>query len=147
MGTRLIDLRQAREPSSADLPGLLAHLAQLVGEPFRFVRVSYGDELTLHFGDLEPARSPKLKGKLYGAYILELCASPWMLKSGTEPVVVNGGVLHDPSEAALGTPLRKEELESQKLIEPDSRVLMATAFIVKPVNGFGLQLRLSDGST
>jgi hypothetical protein len=147
MSTQRIDLRQQRESRSADLSGLLAYLAPLVGEPYRFVRVSYGDELTLHFGDLEPARQPKLKGKLYGAYILGMRASPWVLKSGTEPVVVNGGVLHDLSGAALGTPLRKEELESRRLIEPDSPVLTATAFIVKPVNGFGLQIRFSDGST
>ena len=38
-------------------------------------RVSYGDELTLHFGDLRPARSPKLKAKPYGAYILGLCVA------------------------------------------------------------------------
>jgi hypothetical protein len=147
MSTHLIDLRQARESSSDDLPGLVAQLAPLVGEPFRFVRVSYGDELTLHFGNLEPARNPKLKGKLYGAYILGMRASPWVLKSGTEPVVVNGGVLRDLSEGALGSPLRKEELESQRFIEPDSPVLTATAFSVKPVNGFGLQVRFSDGST
>ncbi|HZW31542.1 MAG TPA: hypothetical protein VFF52_12595 [Isosphaeraceae bacterium] len=113
MSTHLIDLRQARV-SAADLSGLLAHLAPLVGERFRFVRVSYGDELTVHFGDLEPARNPKLKGKLYGAYILGMCASPWVLKSGTEPVVVNGGVLRDPSDGALGTPLGKEELQAQE---------------------------------
>jgi hypothetical protein len=147
MSTHLIDLRQARESSSHDLPGLVGQLAPLVGEPFRFVRVSYGDELTLHFGDLEPARSPKLKGKLYGAYILGMCASPWVLKSGTEPLVVDGGVLHGPSESALGTPLRKEDVETQRFIEPDSRVLTAAPFVVKPVNGFGLELRFSDGST
>jgi len=119
----------------------------LAGEPFRFVRVSYGDELKVYFGDLEPARHPKLKGKLSGAYILGMRASPWVLKSGIQPVVVNGGVLRDPSEAALGTLLRKEELESQRFIEPDGRVLTATAFIVKPLNGFGLQVRFSEGST
>jgi hypothetical protein len=146
MGTKLIDLRQTHEPSSADLPGLYAHLAELVGEPFRFVRVSYGDELTLHFRDLEPARSPKLTGKLYGSYILGLHASPWVLKSGSGPEVVNAGVLLEPAEGALGTPVRQEELESKKLIEPDSRVLAATPFVVKPVNGFGLRLRFSDGS-
>ena len=67
METHLIDLRQAQEPSHGALSVLAAYLAQLVGEPFRLARVSYGDELTLHFGDLRPGRSPKLKHKLYGA--------------------------------------------------------------------------------
>ncbi len=140
MDTNLIDLRQAHQQPSDDLRGLGRYLAQLVGEPFRLARVSYGDELTLHFGDLRPARSPKLKSKPYGAYILGLRASPWVLKPGSEPVVVNGGALLDADATALGTPLGKEELESQTLIEPESRVISATPFIVRPANGFGLQL-------
>ena len=62
-------------------------------------------------------------------------------------MVVDGGALLDADATALGTPLGKEELESQTLIEPESRVISATPFIVRPANGFGLQLRLSDGSS
>ena len=61
-------------------------------------------------------------------------------------MVVNAGVLLDSSKAELGVPLLKEELETKKFIEPGSLVLMAAPFIVQPVDGFGLQLRLSDGS-
>jgi len=149
MSPTLIDLRQARAPSPDHLSGLSAYLAQLIGEPFRFARVSYGDELTLHFGDLRPARSPKMKKHPYGAYILGLRASPWILKSGpdSEPFVVAAGVILDAPPAAVGTPLRKEELESREFIQPESRVTAATPFVVKPVNGFGLQLRMADGST
>jgi hypothetical protein len=147
MDTNLIELRQARLPASDDLRGLQGYLAQLVGEPFRLARVSYGDELTLHFGDLRPARSPKLKSKPYGAYILGLRGSPWLLKPGCEPVVVDGGALLDPLATALGRPLRKEELESKTWIEPGSRVLSASPFVVRPADGIGLQLRLSDGSS
>ncbi len=146
MSTTLIDLSREHAQSSDDLPGLHAHLAQLIGEPFRFVQYSYGDELTLHFGDLEPARHPKLKGRLYGAFMLGLRASPWNLKSGSEPWVVNGGMLLDASKAELGTPLDKRELESRKIIEPGSLVLAAVPFFVQPVDGFGLQLRFADGS-
>jgi hypothetical protein len=149
MGTNLIDLRQAREPSHDDLPGLYAYLAQLVGEPFRFTRVSYGDELTLHFGDLRPAHSPKLKSKRYGAYILGVRGSSWVMKSGPESVVIisfSGEEFNAPPPA-FGKPLSKEELEAGQFVEPESRVLAATPFVVKPVEGFGLQLRMSDGST
>jgi hypothetical protein len=147
MDTRLIDLRQAHKPSTEDLPGLHASLAQWVGEPFQFARVSYGDELTLHFGDLRPAQSSKLKTHLYGAYILGLRGSPWVLKSGSEPFVLTAGLMLDSIPPAFGKPLSKEELESSQFIEPESRVLSATPFVVKPVDGFGLELRMSDGST
>src|SRR5947207_4616442 len=145
METNLIDLRQAQEPSHDDLPRVSAFLTQLVGEPFRFDRVSYGDELTLHFGDLRPAKSPKLKKQLYGAYLLGLRGSPWILKSGSAPLVLTAGVLTPVGEKGLGKPLRREELESGEFIESQSRVLAATPFVVKPVNGFGLELRMSDG--
>jgi hypothetical protein len=135
--------------SETSTSGLLAYLAQLVGEPFRFARVSYGDELTLHFGDLRPARSPKLKDRLYGAYILGVRGSSWILKSGSdsEPLVLTAGLTLDALPPEFGTPLRNEEVESRQFIEPESRVSAATPFVVKPVNGFGLQLRMSDGST
>jgi hypothetical protein len=147
MGTNLIDLRQATAPPHHDLPGLYGCLAQLVGEPFRFARVSYGDEITFHFGDLEPARSPKLKDKHYGAYILGLRGSSWVLKSGSEAVVITSGVVLNPPPPAFGQALRKEDLEAGTFVEPESRVLVATPFVVKPAEGFGLELRMSDGST
>ena len=76
MGPHLIELRPASGPSSVDVSGLYGYLAELIGEPFRFARVSYGDELTLHFGDVKPVCSPKLKGKLYGSYILGVARRP-----------------------------------------------------------------------
>ena len=143
---QILELRQNRRQATGDLPGLQAYLAPLVGEPFRFARVSYGDELTLHFGDLRSARSPKLKAHLYGAFILGVRGSPWILKSGSEPLVMSAGVLDESVVTGLGKPIRKEELEGDPVIQPDSRVVLATPFMVKPVDGFGLQLRLSDGS-
>jgi len=145
--TNLIDLRQARSAVSNDLPGLLAYLAQLVGEPFRFARVSYGDELTLHFGDLRPARFPKLKGRPYGAYVVGARGSAWLLKSGSEPLVLAAGLDLGHVPSGLGTPVSKEELERSPLIQPESRVLSVAPFVVTPVDGYGLQVRFSDAST
>ena len=147
MTTHLIDMLQLRNASPDNLSDLQACLTQLVGESFRFARVSYGDELTLHFGDLRPARSPKLRNKPYGAYILGVRGSPWVVKSGSEPLVLAAGINGENLPSGLGKPIRKEELEANPLIPPESRVLMVTPFFVKPVNGFGLQLRFSDGST
>lgn len=145
MAVGIIDLRQPQDALRDTTEGLAACLAPLIGEPFRFARVSYGDELTLHFGDLRPARSPRLKDKAYGAYVLGVRASLWLLKSGAEPVVVASGIA--PALPPQGKPLRKEELEQASLIEPDSRVLSATPFLVKPAGRFGLELRMSDGGT
>ncbi|MGH7171455.1 MAG: hypothetical protein ACRELF_12615 [Gemmataceae bacterium] len=147
MATHLIDLRQARNAASDNLADLQAYLTQLVGEPFRFARVSYGDELTLHFGDHRPARSPKLRNKPYGSYILGVRGSPWLLKSGSEPLVLTADLDGENLPNGLGKPIRKEELEANPLISAESRVLTAMPFVVKPINGFGLQLRLSDGSS
>ena len=147
MGMTLIDLHQARGPSSDDLPGLNAYLFQLVGEPFRFSRVSYGDELTLHFGDLRPARSPNLQHRLYGAYLLGLRGSRWVLKSGSEPVVIWTGAELAPEALPAGKLLRNQDLEAGAFLQPEIRVVAASPFVVKPANGFGLHLRMSDGST
>ena len=145
--TNAIDLRQARNAAPENLPGLKAYLAQIVGEPFRFARVSYGDELTLHFGDLRPAKSPKLKNHFYGAYVLGVRGSPWILKSGNEPFVLAAGLDLDAVPNGLGQPIRKEELEADPRIQPESRIISASPFVVRPANGLGVQLRFSDGST
>ena len=122
MSATLIDFRQSRNPSGHDLDGLASVLAVLMGEPFQFARVSYGDELTLHFGELRPAKSPKLMGKMYGAYVLGVRASTWLLKSGTVPVVVGAGF-----PQAFGQPISKEALEAGTFVEPGSRIAEANA--------------------
>jgi hypothetical protein len=146
MGPNLIGFTQASGPQT-DLSGLKAYLAQLVGEPFQFIRISYGDEPTLHFGDLRPSRSPKLKNKLYGAYVLGLRASAWILKSLSRAELITAGVLHDPLPPGFGQPVTRQELEDGGIMAPLSRVQSATPFVVEPAGGFGLQLVMSDGSS
>ncbi len=143
MGPTMIDFSKPCESTSP--LDLSVYLAQLVGEPFRFARVSYGDELNLHFGDLRPASSPLLKDKLFGVYILGMRGSSWILKS--ESVLV-ADLESSPEFGFMNRPepLRKDELESGQFIKPESLVVAATPFVVRPVNGFGLQLRMSDGS-
>jgi hypothetical protein len=130
---------QLRKPlQSQDNRDLAAYLLQLQGEPFRFFRFSFGDELTLHFGDLHPARSPKLKGRLYGAFILGVRASQWLLKFGKPGMVASQGERVET--------ISKEELETKELIVPDSRVIRTTPFTIQPQAAFGLEIALSDGS-
>jgi hypothetical protein len=113
-------------------------LLQLQGEPFRFFRFSYGDELTLHFGDLRPARSPKLKRRLYGAYILGVRASEWLLKFGKPGMVASQGERVET--------ISKDDFETKELIVPDSRVIRTIPFAIQPQESFGLEIAFSDGS-
>ena len=147
MSQFMLELHQADRQSAENVVGLQGYLAPFVGEPFRLARVSYGDELTLHFGDLRPSGSPKLKGYFYGAYILGVRGSAWILKSGSEPLTVTAGLFSDSLAADLGKQLSKQDFEKNPVIAPESRVVEANPFPVKPINGFGLQLRFSDGST
>lgn len=144
MMATLIDFRLGRAASPGDHAGLQCHLAQLIGEPFQFARISYGDELTLHFGDLRPGKSPKSRGRLYGEYALGLRASHWLLKSGSEPMLMVG----DPSGVgnATGDTLRKEQLEANPLIHPGSLVVSVRPYPVLPMDTLGLHLQTSDGS-
>jgi len=147
MSTSLIDLRDGTGECRDDLPGLRVKLVELLGAPFQFARVSYGDELTLHFGDVRPARSPKLKKLTYGTYVLGVRGSSWVLKSGLEPVVLGCGVMPiDGARPSVIRPLSNTELESGTYIEPGSRVLQAEPFPIRPVEGIGLQITMSDGS-
>jgi hypothetical protein len=147
MSEVILELRQDHRQLTDDVPGLQTYLAPLAGEPFRFARFSYGDELTLHFGDLRPARSPKLPGHFSGVYILGVRGSAWIIKSGSESLVVTAGVFLDSAAADLGKPLSKQDFEKNPVIAPESRTVEANPFPVKPINGFGLQIRFSDGST
>jgi len=58
------------------------YLLILVGEMFHFARPTYGDELTLHFGDLHESRSQVLRDMnyLYGEFILGTRGSYWVSK-------------------------------------------------------------------
>jgi hypothetical protein len=140
-------LGNARQSSASDLSGLQEVLAQLIGETFRFFRISYGDEATLHFGNLHPARSPKLKDKLYGTYILGLRASSWLFKCGSGPTLINAGIDLPSLKRLLGEPISSEDFESKEFVQPDSAVISATALVTKPLEGLALQLCLSDAST
>lgn len=143
--TTLVDLRRRRQAADPDVGGLEAYLAQLVGEPFRFARVSYGDELTLHFGDLRPGRSAR-SALRHGAYIVGLRASPWLLKSGVQALVVTAGVPAVEVPASFGEQLQKEDLERGGFIAPESRVLAAIPVALPMLDGFALEMRMSDGS-
>jgi len=60
--------------------------------------------------------------------------------------VLSSGLDLDNFPNEFGKPLSKETLEANPPIQTGTRVLSATPFVVKPVNSFGLEIRVSDGS-
>lgn len=129
-----------------DLGPLYLLTTQLVGEPFQFARVGYGDEITLHFGTIRESRSPKLKDRRYGTYVLSLRGSQWVYKSALTPALVRSGLPIDLHSGKFGPPLGKQEIEAGSLIEPGTRVINADPYLWVRVGGIGIHLLLSDGS-
>jgi len=143
------DVRGPQFPNSqAEIGPLHVYLAQLTGEPFLFARISYGDELTLHFGQIRESASPKLKDRRYGAYVVSFRGSDWIFKSGQTPVIL-GSMFGRHVLDGLSDPraMTKNEIRQGGMVEEGSRVVTATPFVWGRVGGTGIQLVMSDGST
>ena len=141
--TGVVDLRQSSQPHSSGLDGLNLYLSQLIGEPFLFLKVSYGNELTLHFGTPREAKSLKLKNRARGSYILSARGSAWRLKSETTSRLVVGGLPDPRTASGLEKPISNVDLEEGKFITPGARVVAASASVA-PSGGFALLLAFSD---
>jgi hypothetical protein len=143
---------EAAPPTTLEGTRFGAHLLQLVGEPFLFVRRSYGDELVLHFGERAVGAPRKAKhGEFryeHGTFSLHLRGSAWVIKSGQAPAVISGG-LEEEFSKALGEPLLPANVETEQTITPGARVTAVIPFRVErpPVNGIGVRVDLSDGSS
>jgi hypothetical protein len=110
--------------------------------------MSYGDELTLHFGILRESRSTKLRDRRYGTYILSFRGSPWVLKVGRQPEVLGSWFGYQRLEPrAAPRVLTKNDLERELLVEEGARVVLASPYLWKVVGGIGLHLVMSDGTT
>ncbi|MBA4064378.1 MAG: hypothetical protein C0501_11825 [Isosphaera sp.] len=126
------------------------HLLRLVGEPFLFLRRSYGDELVLHFGErvFGPARRTRHGEFRYehGTYRLHLRGSAWVVKAGGVPGVYAGGLPVGDGDDP-GRPLDPED--PTPAVTPGARVTAVIPFGVdRPaVTGIGLRVELSDGAT
>jgi len=124
------------------------YLVQLAGEPFQFVRVSYADELTMHFGAIRESRSAKLKDRRYGTYVLSFRGAPWMIRSGPHPLIYGSWFLPTAIHEAdpPGDVVSPEELETSGLITVGTTVVFTTPYFWKSVGGIGIHLAFSDGS-
>jgi hypothetical protein len=145
-----IDLRKTRRRSS-DHVALRGYLQQLVGQPFLFVRFSYGDEIVLHFGQARPYPSPKLRHLTKGSYLIAARASSWFLTTQARPTVVVGSAEPVSLESKQLKLLTPEQLEKSKLLTAGARILVADAIQLRsgrrPAYGFGFSAVLEDGSS
>ena len=138
------------QPDCTDHFLLEVYLQQLVGQPLLHFRFSYGDELTVHFGEPRPYSSAKLKHLIKGSYILGTRASNWYLTTVAPPMVLIGtqdSTLHTTTNLQ---PLSKQDLESAPLISPGTRVHSATVLAVgNPTSsgqGYRLSIMFTDGA-
>jgi hypothetical protein len=145
--THLIDLRGIRGPAVGELADLQGYLLQLEGQPFLFARVTYGDELSLHFGTPQEFRSPKIRRRLRGSYVLTTRASAWRLHSLPEGCILYAGSLPTSTAQASPNEIATPELEQRALITPSARVVSADALGFRLPWGIELGLSFSDGST
>jgi hypothetical protein len=147
--TLLATPRGPQFPSSPhEIGPLHMYLMQLVNEPFLFARMSYGDELTLHFGDVLEAKSRKLKDRRHGSHILSFRGSPWIFKAGFHPIMhTSWGEFVRLAEQPEMRALTRDDIEKNQFIEPGTRVIHASPYAWKKAASTGVQIQLSDGTT
>ncbi len=140
----LIDLKEVRFDCS-DLSDLQVLLKQLVGQPFRFFRVSYGDELRLHLGDLQSYSSPRMRGRTRGSYIIGARASSWVVTSAPRHMLAaSDDICIDQPDGRTARRVNIKTLETGDFITPGSIITFVGAS--RAVHGFALELRFSDDS-
>jgi hypothetical protein len=126
-----------------DLTGLGMYLQQLVGEPFLFFRESYGGELTIHFGIPKERKSPKLKNRVRGSYVLSVRGSLWMMVAAEKGTLV----LSDPPKQVSAAELKKLsplDIEASPVVSPGSPLVWALPYADDLSGGIGLALGFSD---
>ncbi len=150
MATSILELGDSEPISSDDLARLNERLTILVGEPFQLLRFSYGDELTIHFGQLREGRNPKVKHLKYGQYIVGFRGSAWLLKAhkaNEVTIIANGILTQDATKQSDSKNITKQELAEKTLIVQGTIVVGTRAFAIKQNERFGLSIELADATT
>ncbi len=142
----LVNLKEIRFESS-DLEDLQALAKQLIGQPFQFFRVAYGEELRLHLGNLVNYSRSRTKGRTRGSFIIGSRASSWIVSSATtHTLLASDSIKVVPQDTVRVT--RKvdiRQIETGRYIAPGIVVVRATAERLQ--DGFSLHLVFADGST
>lgn len=71
-----------------DLSLLHELLSPLIGQPFHKVEADYGGEMTLHLGEPQPYRLPRLADERKGSWIVGTRGSDWQLLLRNPPALV-----------------------------------------------------------
>ena len=140
----VIDLKDIRD-ESRDLPDLQTLLKQLVGQPFRFFRVAYGDELRLHLGGLQGYSNPKMRGQARGSYVLGARASSWVVVSAPKSTLLASDRAEVRAPKGMTRRVDVKEIEDGGYVTPGAVVVGVTSDRSPP--GFAVQLAFADGST
>ncbi len=140
-----VDLIETRHDRS-DLDGLRALVKQLVGQPFRFFRISHGDELRLHLGELRESPNPRMRGRSKGSHVIATRASSWIIYSARKRVLMSDEALDDPAlDGAAKGRIELKSIERGDYVAPDS--LVTSVRTDRAPGGFALRLGFSDDST
>ena len=143
----LVDLKEIRYGCS-DVADLQALLKQLIGQPFQFFRVAYGDELRLHLGTFRDYANSKLRNRPRGSYVIGARASSWMVASATKSVLLaSDNVQVRAPEGSIKTAKQVDikKIEGDGYITPGAVVVGVMSH--QSPHGFTLQLAFADGST
>ena len=137
------------EVQSHDCERLRFCLEQLIGEPFLNFKFSYGDELSLNFGQPCSSKSSKLKHFAQGSYVVSTRASKWQF--------IHSDVLSDFSVTRFAllpliptfirrssSPSTKRELEKSSIPKDGCHIKLVNTYISN--SAFGLVLVFSDDS-
>lgn len=136
------NLRDIRESVEGDLGALKLYLQQIVGQPFLFFRESYGDELTIHLGHPKERKSPRLKNRVRGSYVVTVRGSLWTMVAADKGILI----LSDPPKELNGAELKMLSfnlLQRTPFICRDANVVWATPFDDLS-GGIALALGFSD---
>ncbi|HET6882360.1 MAG TPA: hypothetical protein VFI31_19500 [Pirellulales bacterium] len=144
-----LDVRGVQQESS-DAAALRGYLQPLVGEPFLQARFSYGDELTLHFGQPRKPQSRELVTLEEGSFIVAARGSAWYFKTANGPTIIMATNAGRPPVVNGFAQLTTEVVESSQLAQRGARIIAADAGMAPTgatAAGFTCALLLSDGSS
>lgn len=143
------DIEDGESPSTPTSSSTLFDVVDklLREQPFCFFRISYGEELQAHFGDVREFSSPRMRRRERGSYILGTRASSWAVYSKSKSTLLAS----DKSVLTLilKQPVLVDDVE-MRLIEEGGYIAAGTAVkdvSLRKVNGgIGLRLRFLEGS-
>jgi hypothetical protein len=140
----LIDLTELRY-ESRDLSDLQSLVKQLIGQPFRFFRIAYGDELRLHIGHPQSYSNPRMRERTRGSYILGARASSWVVYSAPKRILLASASVRVYAPEGMTKRVDIKQVEHGDYFTSGALIVSATSD--RCPTGFTLYLTFADGTT